>query len=244
MNINLNSCKNIYNILDNITKEEEKIKKMEPDTSTKVDIYFFIIGLILFIYACIIKTIVMFTKQTEPLEMTLFFLLTIGYFFIIMSPIIGIIIEFKKNFRKIKNPLEILFNRIKKSTEADIKALKDLLYFDQDSLELCLMELKHELEDFNKRITNITGPVSKIGLFPAILIGLTTISTQLATKKFILLSLEPLNQFIVLLSIAIIILYFVSLHANFKATDLERRLKILEFIIKYKKDKKSTIHLL
>lgn len=243
MNINLTSCKKIYTILDNISKEEEKIKKREPDT-TKADIYFLIIGSILFTYACIIKTIVIFTNPTEPLEMAIFFLLIIGYFLIITSPIIGIIIEFKKNFRKIKNPLAILFNRMNNSTEADIKALKDLIHFDQNSLEICLMELKHELEDFNKRITNITGPISKIGLFPAILIGLTTISTQLGEKKFILLNLEPLNQFIVLLSIAIIILYFVSIHANFKATDLERRLKLLEFTIKLKKDKKSIIQLL
>lgn len=244
MNISLKSCEEIYNILENISKDEKKIKSKKIESNSKIDISILVIGIILFIYAFIIKFIIFLTSKTEPLENTLFFLVMLGYLLIIISPIVGLMIEIKKNYKNIKNSLKILFKRTRDSTEADINAVRKLIYFNQDNLDFSYIELKHELEDFNKRIANIVGTISKIGLFPAILVGLTAISTQLEKKKFILQNLEPLNQYIVLFSISIIILYFVSLHANFKSSDLERRVKILEYVIQLKKNKKDIIHLI
>ncbi|MDO7188007.1 hypothetical protein Q5M51_15520, partial [Acinetobacter baumannii] len=56
-------------------------------------------------------------------------------------------------------------------------------------------------------------------------------------------NLSTINQFIIFLSIGIIVLYIFSIHANFKSSDLERRIKILEYTINFKKNKKNIIQL-
>jgi|GEM_PF-2154421 len=243
MNISLETCTKIYNILEEITKNEEKIKRKYSRKTFNIGISALIIGIILCIFSITLVLVINLTSKNEALEASAAFLVAIGLLLIITSPLIGILPDVKIIYKNFKNPLRILFNRIKKTTEVDIEAINKLINFDLDHLELTSLELKHELEDFNKRITTITGQISKIGLFPAILLGLTTISTQLGKTTFNFNNLAPLQQFIVLLSISIIILYFFSIHANYKASDLERRIKILEYTINLKKTERSIIQL-
>lgn len=240
MDINFETCEKIYKILENISKNKDEIKNSKIPNNEMFSFPFLAIGLILFSIAFILKIIISFTPNNEIIQGALFYFAILGYLFIIISPIIGLIADIKRNHKNIKNPLNILFSRAKTSTEVDISALEKLLCFDQKNLELCCLELKHELEDFKNRITYISGSISKIGILPAILIGLTSISTQLEKKEAILEGLNPLNQFIILFSISIVFMYFASLHASLKASDLDRRIKLIEYAIEFKKNEKNT----
>ncbi|MCZ3063185.1 hypothetical protein NYZ01_16540 [Acinetobacter baumannii] len=240
MNTNYNQ---IYEVLEQITYDEKEIKNKHIDDNSKFDLYLLILGVILFTFSFFLKLIIALTHTNESLEMAFVSLAIIGYIFIITSPAIGILINIKTMYRNFKNPLKILFIRTKNSTKVDAKAVSNLINFDLEYLEFCYMELKHELDDFNKRIINITEPISRVGLFPAILLGLTTISIQLEKHKSAFQNLSTINQFIIFLSIGIIVLYIFSIHANFKSSDLERRIKILEYTINFKKNKKNIIQL-
>ena len=241
MNIGQKECEEIYSILESIAQDENK---NEVEKSHNIDLSFLTIGIISIIYSFITKLIFLKNPNNIFLEHSFILLAIIGYFSIVISPLFGLIIDLFKNYKSIKNPLSVLFKRINHSTIVDIKAAKKLSLYNKDELEFALMELKHELEDFNKRITNIAGQLSKIGLFPAIVLGLTAISTQLGKDKILLNTLGTLNQFIIFLTIGIILLYFFSLFANLKSSDLERNVKILEYVIQYKKNNKTIISIL
>ncbi|RZG75403.1 hypothetical protein [Acinetobacter sp. WCHAc060025] len=241
MNIVQKECEEIYSILEETAQDESKNK---VEKSHNIDLSFLTIGIISIIYSFITKLIFLKNPNNIFLESSFIFLAIIGYISIVISPLCGLIIDLFKNYKSIKNPLSILFKRINHSTIVDIKAAKKLSLYNKDELDFALMELKHELEDFNKRITSITGQLSRIGLFPAIVLGLTAISTQLGKDKILLNNLGILNQFIIFLTIGIILLYFFSLFANLKSSDLERNVKILEYVIQYKKDNKTIIYVL
>ncbi|ENX55123.1 MULTISPECIES: hypothetical protein [Acinetobacter] len=245
MNLKLETSNKIYSILEEITKNEEDLKKKYPPKTSNVDISALITGIILCIFSITLVLVINLTSKNETLEASAAFLAAIGLSLIIISPLIGILTNLKIICKTLKNPLKIIFNRIKKTTEVDIEVINKLIHFDLHHLELTSLELKHELGDFNKRTTNITGQISKIGLFPATLLGLTTISTQLKKEKgiFDINNLDSLQQIIITLSISIIILYFFSIHANLKSSDLERRITILEYVINFKKNKKEIIQL-
>jgi hypothetical protein len=65
---------------------------------------------------------------------------------------------------------------IKKESLIDNDFLPEFILLGKDSLELGLMEVKHEREFLNKRITLLVGPIDKLGILPGIISMIITIS--------------------------------------------------------------------
>ncbi|QNX03410.1 hypothetical protein IC798_09125 [Acinetobacter seifertii] len=66
---------------------------------------------------------------------------------------------------------------------ADMKYIPELYNFNIQDLKLVKLEINHEKDDFEKRTVLISGPIDKLGFFPAILATFVLILNLLSNTK-------------------------------------------------------------
>ena len=75
---------------------------------------------------------------------------------------------------------------IKKEALTDERFLADFVRLGKPTLELGLLEIKHEREFLSKRINLIVGPVDKLGILPGIISMVITLAKPVAGHDWVM----------------------------------------------------------
>ncbi|BAN99879.1 hypothetical protein E05_51130 [Plautia stali symbiont] len=74
---------------------------------------------------------------------------------------------------------------IKKESIIDERFVPEFILLGKDTLEIGLMEVRHEREYLNKRINLVAGPVEKLGILPGVISMIITISKPIEGHDWI-----------------------------------------------------------
>ena len=169
----------LNNYIQLLKKHEVKMKERKrPDENSKIYKVLFITLLTLVILSFLFIGIYALVRPNYRfLVYTSVTLIFLSYILFIFMPVSKIYKERKviKYFFVMPLSSSIDLN-IKTESFIDNEFLPELISLGKDTLEMGLMEIKHEREFLNKRITLLVGPIDKLGILPGIISMIIAIS--------------------------------------------------------------------
>lgn len=114
-------------------------------------------------------------------------LIALSYVVLILMPIIKIYQQRNTIKYFFTMPLSASVEQnIKKEALTDERFLADFVRLGKPTLELGLLEIKHEREFLSKRINLIVGPVDKLGILPGIISMVITLAKPVAGHDWVM----------------------------------------------------------
>ncbi|MBT0726021.1 hypothetical protein HGT73_01260 [Rosenbergiella australiborealis] len=160
---------------DHELKYKEKIK---PNKISKIDkVLFSSLVSLVFISFIFIGVYAIFKPDYRFLLNISIVLISFSYVLLLLMPIVKVFEERKTIKHFFTMPLSSSIDQnIKRESLIDNDFLPRFISLGKELLELGLMEVRHEREFLNKRITLLVGPIDKLGILPGIISMIITIS--------------------------------------------------------------------
>ncbi|WHA54041.1 hypothetical protein OH685_12350 [Acinetobacter pittii] len=116
---------------------------------------------------------------------------------------------------------------------ADMKYISELYNFNIQDLKLVRLEINHEKDNFEKRTVLISGPIDKLGFFPAILATFVLILNLLSNTKTqdFFTTHQPLYFLFFALIFIVIFFQIFGIYTNFISMKLSHMIDILQYVI-------------
>lgn len=169
----------IIDYISLLKEHESKYKeKIKPNKTSKFDKVFFasLVSLV-FISFVFIGLYAIFKPDYRFLANISIVLIFFSYVLLLLMPVVKIFEERKLIKYFFTMPLSSSIDQnIKREFLIDNNFLPKFISLGKEILELGLMEVRHEREFLNKRITLLVGPIDKLGVLSGIISMIITIS--------------------------------------------------------------------
>lgn len=164
-------------------KEHSKSNKL----SIFDKIFFWLLSIFIVLAFAFIGAYAYFKPNYEFLAYTSIVFISLSYVSLLLAP-------FVKMYEHRKSIKDFLFLPLSFSLEQNIvteskidgQFLPGFISLGKETLDLGLMEVKHERESLNKRIALLIGPVDKIGILPGVVSMLITIAKPLGENDWVM----------------------------------------------------------
>ncbi len=154
-------------------------------------------------------------------------LVLLAYVGVILYPLVVAVLHRHALKSAWRHPFGLLLNNVESVAAVDVAAFAQLSAMPLDALELAHLEMRHEREYFERRLTAVVGAVDKIGLAPgllAVLGSLAQLPQKIGTPQFLVDWLPPLAY-------ALALLYVMAFLMQALLMRLDRLTRLLELVI-------------
>jgi len=162
-----------------LKEHESKYKeKIKPSKTSELDkVLFSSLAFLVFISFVFIGLYAIFKPDYRFFANISIVLIFFSYALLLLMPVVKIFEERKSIISFFTMPLSSSIDEnIKRESLIDNDFLPRFILLGKEILELGLMEVRHEREFLNKRITLLIGPIDKLGVLPGIISMIITIS--------------------------------------------------------------------
>jgi hypothetical protein len=219
----------ILKYLNIIKKIEISEIRMREKSKKKHNLHIFSLGLIIAFISIAFISLFLY-KGTERKWLLVISQLSLisAYITVLLTPFIDAYTNRKGIYRTLTIPFNCAINiNVKKEGIVDCKKLPKLLELNSKTLELGLMEIKHEKNFLEKIMLIIVGPIEKLGLLPGIL----------ATLAMVFRTETP-NEWVTIIAYSYIGLMLLSITFHHLLARYERMIALTELAISLKKENK------
>lgn len=232
------------NIMNNINRKEiihillknseypTSLKKRINHKTRKISRYILLTSSVIFIIGFLLGILAFYTRnQYVMLSSLILFLLC--EILIISESFFNIFLSRKDLLTFLSNPSKTLLKNVDFMLRADMKYISELYNFNIQDLKLVRLEINHEKDNFEKRTVLISGPIDKLGFFPAILATFVLILNLLSNTKTqdFFTTHQPLYFLFFALIFIVIFFQIFGIYTNFISMKLSHMIDILQYVI-------------
>lgn len=224
--------KEIVHILLKNSEYPTSLKKRLNYKTRKISRYIFLTSLIILIIGFVLGILSFYTKNQYLMLLSLILFL-LCEILIISESFFNIFMSRKDLSIFFSNPSKTLLKNVDFMLRADIKYIPELHNFNIQDLKLVKLEINHEKDNFEKRTVLISGPIDKLGFFPAILATFVLILNLLSNTKTqdFFTTHQPLYFLFFALIFIVTSFQIFGIYTNFISMKLSHMIDILQYVI-------------